>query len=316
MFGLNMLDVMIGLITIYLVFGIVCTAIVEWFNQLFSVRSNNLETALKEMFAGDLNDQQSFVAAFYAHPLIRSLCTQDAKGNVKKPSYIPSDVVGKVVESLLLANKAVHAAKKVEEGGVSLVDALPDTKASAHLKQMVAHHVDQARGDAEAFRQSVADQFDQVMDRASGWFKRKTQVVGFWTAAILVVVGNVDTLQITQVLANNPAARAQMMAVANQVNVQGIDDQPGVGIAFEQAQQAMAASTLQFGWHPSPAAPSQGWLACLGAVLTKIVGLLISAMAISLGAPFWFDMLQKVMKVRTSISPRDAKQPVAPKTGG
>jgi hypothetical protein len=42
--------------------------------------------------------------------------------------------------------------------------------------------------------------------------------------------------------------------------------------------------------------------------LAKVLGLLISIMAISLGAPFWFDTLQRVTKLRTSASPRDAKQ--------
>jgi len=44
-------------------------------------------------------------------------------------------------------------------------------------------------------------------------------------------------------------------------------------------------------------------------------GFLITALAISLGAPFWFDLLNKLMQLRTSIKqPTDAKEPVSDNT--
>jgi hypothetical protein len=302
MSGMNMLDLFVGLISIYLVFGIVCTAIVEWVNQFLNLRSNNLEAALREMFSGELSDQQSFVDAFYAHPLIRSLCSKDRKGNLHKPSYIPPALVGRVVESLLIANQAA-------KGAGSMTDALPGTPDGNQLKAVVASYVDEAKGDAEAFRKSVSVHFDMVMDRASGWFKRKTQVAAFYSAAVLVLVGNVDTLQIAQTLANNPAVRAEMVALANQLNTNGMADDAGVQASFEQARQAFESSTLRFGWHlPSANEGAKSVWEHLLDGLAKVLGLLISIMAISLGAPFWFDTLQRVTKLRTSASPRDAKQ--------
>jgi hypothetical protein len=35
-------------------------------------------------------------------------------------------------------------------------------------------------------------------------------------------------------------------------------------------------------------------------VLSKLVGIVFTALAASLGAPFWFDLLQKITKVRSS----------------
>jgi hypothetical protein len=39
--------------------------------------------------------------------------------------------------------------------------------------------------------------------------------------------------------------------------------------------------------------------------VTKIVGLLLTVLAISLGAPFWFDLLNKFMVVRSTVKPRE-----------
>jgi len=39
-----------------------------------------------------------------------------------------------------------------------------------------------------------------------------------------------------------------------------------------------------------------------------ILGWLITALAISLGAPFWFDLLNKLMTLRGSIKTKDASK--------
>jgi hypothetical protein len=45
-------------------------------------------------------------------------------------------------------------------------------------------------------------------------------------------------------------------------------------------------------WPPTP----EGWA-------RKIIGLLLTAFAITQGAPFWFDLLNKVVKLRTALKP-------------
>jgi hypothetical protein len=45
--------------------------------------------------------------------------------------------------------------------------------------------------------------------------------------------------------------------------------------------------------------------------LTKILGLLLTAFAISLGAPFWFDVLNKIIVVRSTVKPKE-KSPEEP----
>ena len=53
---------------------------------------------------------------------------------------------------------------------------------------------------------------------------------------------------------------------------------------------------------------SHGWVF----TLTKIAGVLLTAFAASLGAPFWFDTLNRLMAVRgTGKSPEE--QPKEPK---
>ena len=55
------------------------------------------------MFKGE----QGLVDLFYNHPAIKDLGKKDKKGNFKKPSYIPEDVLAQVAMELLM-NASKH----------------------------------------------------------------------------------------------------------------------------------------------------------------------------------------------------------------
>jgi hypothetical protein len=308
MFGLEMLDVLIGLVTVYLVFGMACTAIVEAVMLWLNVRSNNLEAALKEFLHGELKDGWSFVDAFYAHPLVQML----SKGPDGRPSYIPPEIVGQVVAALLAANEDVPLAQSVAS--------LPDK--DNRIKGLLTVLATETQGDTAAFRKAVEAHFNATMDRASGWVKRYAHNVTLVVSILLVVGANVDTVSLATSLASNPEARVKMVEIAQQ-RLNDAQEQerkltggePGTispdalarakersasaNTTVKEAASTMKSAGLRMGWNELP----QGveWL-------TKAVGLMVSILAVSLGAPFWFDILQKFMQVRSSgVSPRETK---------
>jgi hypothetical protein len=73
-----------------------------------------------------------------------------------------------------------------------------------------------------------------------------------------------------------------------------------VASALDNLQQLQ----LPLGWAPKTATsdprriPSQR-----GEWIAKVVGLLITAAALTFGAPFWFDLLKKIVSLRSSGSP-------------
>lgn len=302
MFSLETLDVLIGLATIYLMFGIACTSAVEAVTSWLRIRSRNLETALSELFPGATANGALFIDQFYAHPLIQSL----SKGPAGRPSYIPPEIVSRAVEAVLVANST---AKTLADA----IESLPGTATDNRLKGLLKAITEQANDNIESFRFALENQFDAVMDRASGWYKRYTQRIALIVAAVLVVGANIDSIEITTQLATNPAMRLKMVEVAEQqlaaaqanANAQGHAERAN-GNAFtlaqarteqalqnlETAKMQMVQNGLRFGWTNCPDA-LQAWA-------SKVVGLLISIFAISLGAPFWFSVLQRFMQVRAT----------------
>jgi hypothetical protein len=303
MSGLEMLDVLIGLITIYMVMGIACTAIIEAISAWLKVRSGNLQTALQSMLSGTDTEGTAFLTKFNNHPLIRSL----SKNPAKKPSYsyLSGETVGQVVEDVVLgADTNIRSA----------LDKLPD---NSQVKALLASLWRHAEQDSAKFRQAITKHFDNIMERSSGWYKRFTQKWSILIAAALVIGANVDTIDLYRNLSDDPALRARVETIAqnavaktNTDTAAGADKNqttgnPPVKDALKQTTSAVttvqgAVSDFGLGWNILPTSP--------GAWVSKIIGLLISTFAVSLGAPFWFDLLQRFMKVRTSIAANEEKK--------
>jgi len=56
---------------------------------------------------------------------------------------------------------------------------------------------------------------------------------------------------------------------------------------------------LPIGWNPAPPVND------VPNVLVLILGWLVTAFAATLGAPFWFDVLNKIMVIRSTVKPHE-----------
>jgi hypothetical protein len=101
------------------------------------------------------------------------------------------------------------------------------------------------------------------------------------------------------------ALGAQRIGVANAETALDRERANVVKRTGEMAQGLINAG-LRIGWAPGEAKAlvenTTGLLDAARAVLIKLVGLLISAAAISLGAPFWFNTLKTLASIR-SVGP-------------
>jgi hypothetical protein len=170
-----------------------------------------------------------------------------------------------------------------------------------------------AKGDRDRFRRSLEHWYDDTMDRVSGWYKRYVQRIILIASIALVAALNVDTINIAQVLWRVPTERA---VVASAAAGQAAAGNKG-GRSADQQVRDVAALDLPLGWtpaHKGTVASTDPRHAPLdtGSWLLKLLGLLLSVMAVSLGAPFWFDALSKLGELRqTGPKPATSAPPAS-----
>ncbi len=185
------------------------------------------------------------------------------------------------------------------------------------------------------FRAGVEEWFNHTMDRATGWYKRTAQIMALGLGLTLAVAMNVDTIHVTQRLWSDGPLRS---AVLEQVKKLPLPPTPATAASTTTTTVAGApvpappASTTPAPSTPATTAPAArvppttviggigdqveviqtglGQVAGLQLPLgwdegqrphtypIAMLGWLLTAIALSLGAPFWFDLLNKVTALR------------------
>ena len=126
--------------------------------------------------------------------------------------------------------------------------------------------------------------------------------------ALVVVFLNVDTLRVANTLWTDPAARAAVVARADKV---------AQGNGKLDVTKTVSSIELPLGWKlfKLGGGPQEIPNTATG-ILAKIIGLVLTIAALSLGAPFWYDLLSRFVRVSgTGPRPPTADQRAATEQG-
>jgi hypothetical protein len=298
MFGSAILDVAIGLVSIFLFLSLIGTAINEWVSGMLRMRARNLEEGIRNI----LNDPdgKGLTQAFYDHPLISSL----AKGR-EKPSYIPSRVFALTLMDVISPTDPGEGSKTIDQIRKSV-----EKIENKGLRKNILIQIDEAGNNIHQARQNIEKWFDEGMERVSGWYKRKIQWITLGFALLITIFLNVDTIAVTNSLYRDPALRAAMVATAQEIARQPIGESSTKRAeeSIKGIKEELEKIKLPIGWptasktETSPKMTFFDWI-------VRICGWIITAFAVTLGAPFWFDMLNKFINIRSSgVKPRESPE--------
>jgi hypothetical protein len=202
------------------------------------------------------------------------------------------------------APDASHALAPLE----AVVGGLP----SGHLRDGLTSFIREAEGDLGKIQKSIEGWFDDKMERVSGWYKRRTKIIIFVLGLALVGALNADTVLIGRSLWQNGTLRDSVVAAANrEVQAQHARCTDSSGATPEAKQLNCVQQTLSnveglgipIGWPGRDFTTDPRGARDVGTWGVKLLGLLFTALALTLGAPFWFQLLNKFVNVRGSGSP-------------
>jgi hypothetical protein len=185
----------------------------------------------------------------------------------------------------------------------------------SHLRDALVTNLIVAQGDFERFRKGVASWFDDSMDRLSGAYRRHLKLISIAVGCLLAIALNADTFAVSRVLWSDGALRAQMAGVAESTVKAGLSTDSTAGptpntptaaeIEDRITQVNRTLRPLPIGWSLQANAsfgelkrnieskPLSYWP-------VKLLGLFATGLALSFGAPFWFDALSKFMNIRAA----------------
>jgi hypothetical protein len=429
MFNITILDVAIGMIFIYLLLSLMCTAANEIIELMLKKRAIDLEKGIRELLdpgstpTGD-STTPDIVRDLYNHPLINGLFegtyetsrianTTSVIRRTLLPSYIPARNFALAMMDLIVpgngpANRSgasdstppssspaspsqvvVNVAGVTPPAAVPPAQADPDSSAvalrtallasagspnplaaapqaltpqmTAQVRRALIPLIDAAGNDMVKVRENIEGWFNASMERVSGWYKRRTQVVLLILGIFVAITMNVDTITVVKRLSTDRPLRESLVAAADayaKANAQpsaspaptpapttppnavatptppacvrdaasaecehakvlqkerqdACQDPNSPKCKYVENQQQILALGLPIGWDDKsdPKGTFTGWSWGGGnggwrdQICRHWLGWLLTALAISLGAPFWFDLLNKFMAVRGAVKP-------------
>lgn len=287
MAGNAMIDVAIGLILMYLVLALICTSVNEFIANIFSMRAKTLRAGLEHLI-----DDKVLLSQFKDHGLIDGLRTA-LKGN--NPSYLsPATFAAAILDSLDPGKPLPDLASV--RGAIA---ALPPS----NIKDALLSAMTSGVNDLETLRANVATWFDHTMDRLSGVFKRYMQWISFGVGLAVAVGVNADSWTVAAALWSDSALRTQVADAAGEMLTKsgGGDSKTQIDNLSGQIETIRAQlRPLPIGWSDAPARPDHGWYLSWSGRGQKLLGWLMTAVAVMLGAPFWFDLLGKFVQLRSA----------------
>jgi len=302
MFGSTTLDVVTGLVFIYLLYSLLTTTIQEGIASLLRLRAKMLVTGIKRM----LNDSDGgkFADEFLGNPIIKYLADKDGKS----PSYITAQNFSLVLTQIMKEGQvAVSEAEKINSFISTSLTNLNTPNAVKRIEPETLKAIktfwDNANNDVTVFKTNLENWFDDTMDRVSGWYKRRTQLFMLIIGFILAVCFNVDSINIAKKLSVDKDARANLVKAATAYD-QNHKNDTGKNVVKPNATLSAINDSLFNDVKNSQSILGLGNTCAIfssgnsGKIFLSIAGWLITALAISLGAPFWFDLLQKVISLR------------------
>ncbi len=293
----DVLGVAIGIFFIYLILSLLLSAFVEWLSRHFGWRAQRLKRWLEQLL--DVSPSSRLSLEFYKHPLIKPLV---GEGKLRIPPSIPPRWF-----SIVLVDTIKGKDTRFPESVADLKRVIAESeKCPESTKQALERIVEQAGVSLKDALDGIGIWFEETMQSMRQAYKAAIQQRIFVVALVLAAFLNIDTIGICSTLWKDSHVREAMSVVAERFLAE-VEGKPAQEInsqtlAAAKAIMEMSSFNLPIWWSLDrldprhlPRSPSD-WI-------LKILGLGATAVATSLGAPFWFDILRKLIGLRTKSSP-------------
>ncbi|MCL1465679.1 hypothetical protein [Argonema galeatum] len=314
----TIINVAISLIFIFLILSLLTSEIQEAIATLREWRAKHLKNSIITLLNQEITEK------LYTHDLIQSLNQKGKNRASNGPSYIPSDIFASVLIDIFTLYLSDSQGIAILETKINN-SALPQNLKNILLTFVKTIETQDCKLDSAVkdLHHQIATWFDESMQRSSGVYKRNAKGMSFLLGLAVAVIANADTVYLVQRLHKEEILRSTVAQVSEEILAKNSDaivkclntakDQASKDKCLVPLRQNLNTalndiSSLPIGWNlsnPLKQLQEQQSISSVGTwdlrgIIKVIFGWFLSAVAISMGAPFWFEALNKIINVRNA----------------
>lgn len=276
------LEVAIGLVLLYYVLSLVVSYITSEITKWTQMRAKDLELVLREQ----LQDPAAFVK-FMNHPLIKNLQPKRVElfGKVwdSKVEKIPPATFSTTLFDIMAPS--ADDGNKLEQIK-NTIKGLPDGEIKTALNCLI----DATVHDMQTARENIERWYDDMMQNVSRLYTQHARHIAIICALVVTLVVDGDSINVATQLWNQPTLRAAAAAKAEEY----IQQAPDPTKALEELN-----IPIPILWTTPLPQDVQGWL-------VKILGWVVTWVAVSQGSSFWYDVLKRARSAGSTITGQPA----------
>jgi hypothetical protein len=322
----SILIFLIALTFIFALISLITQSICEMVISWIGMRANFLKGVITETL-GDVALNKNYAELLYDHPQI-DLTKKDYKS---VPSYISSANFSEtLIDVFCREYENAHIVfSKDEQGNTTVIDNTQikdafgqfksgvDEMNYSDLKILLTGFIKRS-SDLASLQKNIQEWYDELMNRATGWFKSKLQAILFTVSLVFVVSINANLFTIVDSLNANPALAEKISVTAETY----VASHPNAGKTTDTTLahilkdvDNLKATNVPLGWDEFQRPPLEvpepfTWKDFKQSWMGVLTGWLLMAILASLGAPFWFQLLSKFIDLRkTGVKPEEDPKP-------
>lgn len=344
MTNIPILDLVVGMIFIYFLFSIISSSAVEMILSGMKIRSEILGRWLLTIFNKPITqpdgEQVPLGQAIMDHCAITAL-SKDGKA----PSYIGAkNFTSALLEKVTYAANPKNVAANIDD----LMNAIQQSSVlPTDLQRLLLTYANEAKqtyaavekktaSEIDIFKNKIEHWYDTNMDRITG--RLKLQYARPFTLAVAIATTlllNADSIAIAKFLYGNPQVSKELAAQAiattsdsntikmvnalrlpandtAQLSQDSLINTIKKDVAQIKSTKAVLTAYIPLGWNDDDFKGN----VCMK-MLKHVPGWAMTVLAIVMGAPFWFDLLNKIANLRGSGAKPSAAapDPALPDTG-
>ncbi len=296
-------DVALGVVFLFVTLSMIVSAGVEAIAWFTNRRSKHLLQSLNRLLDGTDDERKAgtLTGELLSMPSIGALPSATTDDRRCPPNIEPAAFAHAVLGMLARRHGAPFES-------VAQLEAAIGTHVPENLRAPLLASLRRTEDVIDTASTGVADWFDTAMKQASAWYRQSIHKITLAVALVVTVAANADVLEISQRLWTSPALRASVAQAAEKLveeTTPATATSDTLNMRVQQIETALAkADPLPLGWKTLPQRLPD-WL-------RKVFGLLLTWAGLSLGAPFWFDVLRRLIGLRQPNTSGGAARGKAP----
>ncbi len=289
----QIVEVVIGLILVYYILGAIVSTITQIVTESLETRGAALEKYLKQM-AGEKTLDLTSLPQIRALRPIRYANWWNVFGAGTEEKKVEKIPAGTLVDAFFDVSGLACKQNVSADELTGIIGRLPDSEG----KRALLGWIQQGVTDVNDLRSRTNDYFTGILNQAALTFKARARSFVIIFSIVITLLFGTDSIQLAKDLWSDAGLRALATQQAGTITAQ-----QGSNTELTALVQQLSTLSIRIGWwqsqdFPAPTTPVS-WFSF---VLLKLTGLGITAVAVSQGSSFWYDILKKLTRAPSSAS--------------